>query len=556
MKRKRIISILSLLLGILLLLGCTGKNNAQEAETAADASENAGTSGETGFSFGTPPDGMGQPPEGWNGEGTPPAPPEGWNGDGQSFTPPEGWNGEGTPPSLPENTEQSSQGGFGGQPPQGGNGNGQPPQGGPGNGQPPQGGFGGQPPQGGPGGSAADITYSAATEITAAETQERQTYTSATADENALLIGTTGTVELRYPTVTKTGDSNGGDACNFYGLNAGVLCKDGAQVTIRGGTVETAADGANGVFCYGGNGGRNGAEGDGTTVTLFDTTITTTGNGSGGIMTTGGGTTYAYELNITTSGQSSAPIRTDRGGGTVVVDGGTYTSNGLGSPAIYSTADITAANATLVSNLSEGVVIEGKNAVRLENCALTANNTQRNSNAAFLDSIMLYQSMSGDADTGTAQFTMTGGSLVSKSGHVFHVTNTNAVIELEDVTITNENAANVLLSVCRDGWSGAGNTATLKAKAQTLSGMILVGSDSTLTLELTNGSAFTGAIAGQITDAKGETVSTEVGTVYVTLDASSSWTLTADTYITSFTGDPSRIVTNGFSLYVNGEKLA
>ena len=537
MKRKRIISILSLLLGILLLLGCTGKNNAQEAETAADASENAGTSGETGFSFGTPPDGMGQPPEGWNGEGTPPAPPEGWNGDGQSFTPPEGWNGDGTPPSLPENTEQSSQGGFGGQPPQGGPGN-------------------GQPPQGGPGGSAADITYSAATEITAAKTQERQTYTSATADENALLIGTTGTVELRYPTVVKTGDSNGGDACNFYGLNAGVLCKDGAQVTIKGGTVETAADGANGVFCYGGNGGRNGAEGDGTTLTISDTTITTTGNGSGGIMTTGGGTTYAYELNITTSGQSSAPIRTDRGGGTVVVDGGTYTSNGLGSPAIYSTADITAANATLVSNLSEGVVIEGKNTVRLENCSLTANNTQRNSNAAFLDSIMLYQSMSGDADTGTAQFAMTGGSLVSNSGHVFHVTNTNAVIELEGVTITNEDAANVLLSVCRDGWSGAGNTATLKAKAQTLSGMILVGSDSTLTLELTNGSAFTGAIAGQITDAKGETVSTEVGTVYVTLDASSTWTLTADTYITSFTGDPSRIVTNGFSLYVNGEKLA
>jgi hypothetical protein len=110
--------------------------------------------------------------------------------------------------------------------------------------------------------------------------------------------------------------------------------------------------------------------------------------------------------------------------------------------------------------------------------------------------------------------------------------------------------------VCRDGWGGAGNTATLKAKAQTLSGMILVGSDSTLTLELTDGSAFTGAIAGQITNAKGETVSTEVGTVHVTLDASSTWTLTADTYITSFTGDPSRIVTNGFSLYVNGEKLA
>ena len=65
--------------------------------------------------------------------------------------------------------------------------------------------------------------------------------------------------------------------------------------------------------------------------------------------------TKASNLYITTSGQSSAAIRTDRGGGSVTVDGGTYTSNGLGSPAIYSTADISVSNATLTSNLSEGV---------------------------------------------------------------------------------------------------------------------------------------------------------------------------------------------------------
>ena len=568
MKHRKAWMLLSLLLACALLFACTAKTE-ETAETTEPAS------------FSTEPDG-GTPPEGWNGEGTPPAPPEGWNGEGTlpegmgqppqggpgngqppqggpgNGQPPQGGPGNGQPPQGGPGNGQPPQGGPGnGQPPQGGPGNGQPPQGGPGNGQPPQGGPGnGQPLQGGPGGSAADVSYTAAEEITAAETQENQTYTSETANENALLINTTDTVKLQYPTVTKTGDSDGGDACNFYGLNAGILCKDGARVTITGGTIETSASGANGVFCYGGNGGRNGAEGDGTTLTISDTVITTTGSGSGGIMTTGGGITYANNLTITTSGQSSAPIRTDRGGGTVVVDGGTYTSNGLGSPAIYSTADITVANATLVSNLSEGVVIEGKNTVRLENCTLTANNTQRNSNASFLDTVMLYQSMSGDADSGTSLFSMTGGKLVGKSGHVFHVTNTNAVIELENVAITNEDAGNVLLSVCRDGWSGAGNVATLKAKAQTLSGMILVGSDSTLTLELTNGSSFTGAIAGTITDANGETVSTEVGTVNVTLDASSTWTLTADTYITSFTGDSSRIVTNGFSLYVNGEKLA
>ncbi|MDO4416386.1 MAG: hypothetical protein Q4C20_15045, partial [Erysipelotrichaceae bacterium] len=426
---------------------------------------------------------------------------------------------------------------------------------------------GGTPPEkpdgegGGPGGapggsSSADLEYTAATEITAASNEENQTYTSQTADESALLISTDKEVTVTNPTVTKTGDSDGGDSCNFYGLNAAVLVKDGSVTTIEGGTITSDADGANGVFSYGGNGGSNGAEGDGTTVIIKNTKITTTGDGSGGIMTTGGGITEAYDLEVETSGQSSAAIRTDRGGGTVYVNGGIYTSNGLGSPVIYSTADITVENAELISNLSEGVCIEGKNSITLTDCDLTANNTQCNGNATFLDTIMIYQSMSGDADSGTSAFTMTDGSLTSKKGHVFHVTNTNAVITLKDVDIENEDSENILLSVSDDGWSGADNIATLNAISQELEGIILVGSNSTLTLNLTDGSAFEGCISGNIPSAKGDTVSTETGTVNVTLDSSSTWTLTADTYITSFTGDASNVISNGYTLYVSGTALS
>ncbi len=167
---------------------------------------------------------------------------------------------------------------------------------------------------------------------------------------------------------------------------------------------------------------------------------------------------------------------------------------------------------------------------------------------------MIYQSMSGDADSGESYFTMTGGSLTSKSGHMFHVTNTNAVITLSGVSLVNE-GSDALISVCDDGWSGAGNTATLNADGQELSGMLLVGSDSTLTLNLTNGSVFEGTVSGEITNAKGSVVSTEVGTVHVTLDETSAWTLTADTYITSFEGDVANVNSNGYTLYVNGTAL-
>ena len=420
----------------------------------------------------------------------------------------------------------------------------------------------GEAPDGAPGGgfggggnSSADIDYSGATTITSSENQKDQTYESTTADESALLIETSEDVTITNPTVSKTGDSDGGDNCNFYGLNAAVLVKDGSTTTITGGTITSDADGANGVFSYGGNGGQNGAEGDGTTVIISDTTITTTGNGSGGIMTTGGGVTKASNLTVETSGQSSAAIRTDRGGGTVTVDGGTYTTNGLGSPSIYSTADITVSDATLISNLSEAVCIEGKNSITLTDCDMTANNTQMNGNATFLDSIMIYQSMSGDADSGTSTYDMTGGSLTSKNGHVFHVTNTNAVINLENVKIVNKDSENILLSVCDDGWSGADNIATMNTKNQVLEGTIFVGSNSTFTLNLSDGSSVEGTFSGEITNAKGDTVSTKIGEVNVSLSDDSTWTLTADTYITSFDGDISNVDTNGYTLYVNGVAL-
>ena len=414
----------------------------------------------------------------------------------------------------------------------------------------PPGGFGG-----GPGSRQKDIKYTGATTLTAVATETGKAYESSKTDECALLVSTKEAVSISQPTISKTGDSDGGDNCSFYGVNAALLVKDGSTTTIKGGTISSSARGANGVFSYGGNGGHNGGQGDGTTVIIEDTKITTTGDGSGGIMTTGGGVMKAKNLTVNTSGRSSAPIRSDRGGGVVTVEGGSYTSNGQGSPVIYSTADITVSDAVLTSNMSEGAVIEGKNSITLNNCQMTVSNTRRNGHAQFLDGIMIYQSFSGDAATGNSHFTMKGGTLTNRQGHLIHVTNTNAIITLNGVTLVNDDPAKVLLSVCADGWQGAGNKATLNAVSQQLEGTILVGSDSELTLTLTDGSTFTGCIGGNITNAAGNTVSTETGKVDVTLGDGCTWNLTADTHITSFTGDASRIKANGHHLWVNGKEM-
>ena len=163
--------------------------------------------------------------------------------------------------------------------------------------------------------------------------------------------------------------------------------------------------------------------------------------------------------------------------------------------------------------------------------------------------------MSGDSAEGTSTFTMNGGTINSKSGHVFHVTNTSAVINLNGITINNEDSSGVLLSVSDDGWSGASNIATLNASGQSLSGNILVGSNSTLSLNLTNGATFSGNLSGNVTNASGSVVSSSIGTVNLTLDDASKLYLSGDTYVTSFSGNATNVITNGYNFYVNNSVL-
>lgn len=257
-----------------------------------------------------------------------------------------------------------------------------------------------------------------------------------------------------------------------------------------------------------GQGGPGGGSfgGSGTTVNISDSTITTTADNSGGIQTTGGGTTNASNLTVTTSGNSSAAIRSDRGGGTVNVDGGTYTSNGYNSPAVYSTADITVKNAELTANNYEALVIEGENSITLEDCTVYGNMSDTNGTSSDenVHNVMIYQSMSGDAEVGTSSFSMTGGSLTSNNGDMFYITNTNCTLSLTGVKLTNKDSDGYLLNVTGNsashGWGSAGSNGaqvTFTADNQTLKGNIRVDSISTLDMTLSGNSTFTGTVLSE-----------------------------------------------------------
>ena len=395
---------------------------------------------------------------------------------------------------------------------------------------------------GGFGGSGEVTNGTSANTITEDTEVDSETYTSTGDDENALRVDGA-TVTLKDITIEKTaGSSSNTEDGDFYGQNAGLLVLNGATATITGATVNTSVTNGNGVFSYG----------EGTVVNISDSTIRTTENNSGGIQTTGGGTMNAANLDVETQGNSAAAIRSDRGGGTVNVDGGSYVTNGTGSPAIYCTADISVSDATLTANASEGVVVEGKNSVALTDCDVTGNmsNTYNGDSDENIHCIMIYQSMSGDADVGEAAFSAEGGSITAKTGDMFYITNTDCEITLKDIafTLANDVFLRVEGNSSSRGWGteGAnGGDVTLTADSQEFTGNILVDEISSLALTMKNGTSYEGAINP---DGAG-------GTVDVTLDDNSTWTLTGDSYITSFDGDTSNITANGYHLYVNGEQV-
>lgn len=405
----------------------------------------------------------------------------------------------------------------------------------PGNG----GGFGG----GGFGGSGQVTQGTAQNTINTDGVYEDETYTSTGDDENALRIQDA-TVTLSSITVDKSaGSSSSTEDGDFYGMNAALLATDGTQVTISDAVISSSAQNGNGVFSYG----------EGTLVRISDSVISTTKDNSGGIQTTGGGATEAENLTVTTKGNSSAAIRSDRGGGTVNVKKGSYTTNGYNSPAIYSTADISVSDADLTATNSEALVIEGQNSIALTDCTVSGSMSkdQGTSSDENVHNVMIYQSMSGDAQVGTAEFSMKGGSLTCESGDQIYVTNTHAIISLSGVSLINNDPDGNLLTVAGNsgshGWGTAGANGaqvTFTADAQALEGNITVDTISSLDLTLTNGSSFTGAI--HIVDNEDGGVTTEDHAV-LTIEEGCTFTLTGDCTLSSLTCGGT-ILYNGYTI--------
>lgn len=372
---------------------------------------------------------------------------------------------------------------------------------------------GGAPPGGGgPGASTAQYTPTGAYTLSGGSATKGGDISATRDDESGVLVTKTGSLTLANANVTTSGSSKSSDESSFYGLNAGVLAQNGGKIAITGGSVKTTGTGANDVFAYG----------TGSAITVSGTTIGASGQYAHGIMASGGGAITATNVTANTTGGSSAPVATDRGGGTIIVNGGRYTCTGNNSPAIYSTGKIRTSGGTFLAKGSEVVVIEGANSVNLNRSALMSTKVGK-------WGVMIYQSMSGDAQGAKGVYTQTGGTLTDTASNspLFYVTNTTAVITLKGVGISAENATLLNAAAGQWGTSGSnGGTANLSADSQVLVGNLVADKASSLNIALKNGSNLTGAINSAGT-AKAASL---------TLDSTSVWTATANSHLTGLVG--------------------
>ena len=369
-------------------------------------------------------------------------------------------------------------------------------------------------------------TFTGTSVISESKTFEHQRFDNTTSDQNSFIGKNKASITINSSVFDKTGNTTNDDNSNFRGQNAVVLSIEGSQTNIKDSNITSNSIGSNAVF----------ATGEGSVINVENTNIHTKGDSSRGLDATYKGTVNGKNLTITTEGAHSATLATDRGEGTITAEAAKLTTSGAGSPVIYSTGNITANSINGVANKSEIGVVEGKNSITLTNSNVTGYHD---------NGFMLYQSFSGDAESGIARLKAENNTLTTHgTGAFIYVNNTTAEVDLTGNAIVMPNTTTLVKAAADSRWGKDGENGghlTLRASNQELNGNIVADSISTVALDMTNGSSLVGAVNTDNTAKE----------ITMKLSKDSTWTLTGNSYVKSLTNED----TTGSNIHLNGYKL-
>ena len=358
-------------------------------------------------------------------------------------------------------------------------------------------------------------------------TEVNRSFAAANIDESGVYAANGGALTLVNATIATTGGSSSTTepfASSMWGINSAVFANSDGHVDFHGGSVTTTGYVAGGFFATCGG-----------SLDIAGAAVRTTGDFSHGVDATYGGAADMTEVSVVTTGAHASALATDFGGGRLSAERVTAKTEGQWSAGVYIDwkGAIMATDSVFTAAKSEGGVIAGDGVIKLTNCAVSGG-----TNALFVHNPITPVTDTSFVPTGVG--VISGGSLSATGGAAIMVRDAQAAIAVQDGTVISS-AAGIIVE------AKGKSKVCFTAKGEVLAGALLADGTSSLEVTLAEASTLTGAI----------------NAAALKLDAASTWTVTADSVLTSLSDEGAisgdrvtNIIGNGHNVYYDSSLSA
>lgn len=260
---------------------------------------------------------------------------------------------------------------------------------------------------------------------------------------------------------------------------------------------------------------------DAGSATLTDALLTTNGLGATGVFCTGDGSSAILSGGLLSTAGEASPAIAALDGAAVRLQDAELLTDGTQSPCLLVRTGARIEATGVRANATESSMLElSGGSVTLDNCAFSGRGA-RLSNSATLSA--------------------TGGSLAAQTGDaLFTLESGEATVSLTGVSLTLPEGGALL--------STLSGRLSLVCSFQALEGNLTAADGATLSVTLQNNSTFTGSVSAD-----------ERTRLSLSLDATSRWFVTGDSYIEALSDADAtlqNIESNGFTIYYNSENEA
>ncbi|KKY31247.1 hypothetical protein UCDDA912_g08800 [Diaporthe ampelina] len=368
---------------------------------------------------------------------------------------------------------------------------------------------------------------------------DHETYSADANDTSVILVSGGADLDLSYVDVIKYGYASDLTSASFWGFNAAINVANASTASLDHVNV-TVHNGAANVYAYGTD----------TVVNVTNSWLYSSGPVSHGLYASGNATIYGSNIAHFSGGYRSSAFSGDSPRGTIYVSDSVAHTAGIGSATFYALGGIFADNVLSVSERGPVVFMDGAQNVSIAHSDCTA---------GLLGGLVIFSSqarLSGASiDVSDSRVATTGPGV---PGLWFG--NTIADVRLSSVRVETGGAALVVANYSQitqdfDYYASyADNPALAPAEVRidvsesALAGDLVAYNGSSISWNLTAHSSWEGAAYSGYGESR----------VDVALDASSNWTLTADSYVQNLTdADASlaNIASGGFNVYYNASAL-